>query len=192
MNALPTGLFLPGDSLIHRLDSRSKLLALFITIVAVLCVNSLVGYGIMIVFAAAIILLAGISLPVAFNSVNKLGWFFIVILLMNTFFYSPENAWFSFWIFNPSTAGLMQGIDVVFRIFLVLIITNAFTSATAPMEITNALESLMSPFIGGNGDDPQSADGQRGAVRQPKARRESRGGAAPGCADLFCRFQTRG
>ena len=146
MNALPTGLFLPGDSLIHRLDSRSKLLALFITIVAVLCVNSLVGYGIMIVFAAAIILLAGISLPVAFNSVNKLGWFFIVILLMNTFFYSPENAWFSFWIFNPSTAGLMQGIDVVFRIFLVLIITNAFTSATAPMEITNALESLMSPL----------------------------------------------
>jgi len=150
MNRLPTGMYLPGNSIIHRLDCRIKLLALLIVIATVLLVNSLTGYGIMLAFTVVVILLTGISLSTALNSANKLVWFFIVILLMNTVFYSPDKAWFSFWIFNPSLSGLMQGIDVVLRVLLVLVISNVLTSATSPMEITNALESLMSPlkFIG--------------------------------------------
>jgi energy-coupling factor transport system permease protein len=112
----------------------------------VLCVDSLAGYGIMLAFTAAIILLSGISLRTALNSVNRMYWFFILILLMNTCFYSPENAWVSFWIFTPSLSGLMQGIDVVLRVFLVLVVSNVLTSTTAPIEITNALEFLISPL----------------------------------------------
>lgn len=146
MNRLPTGMFLPGNSIIHRLDSRVKLLALFIIVAAVLCVDTLIGYGLMVAFTAVVILLSGISLRTALNSVNRMTWFFILILLMNTCFYSPENAWFSFWIFTPSLAGLMQGIDVVLRVFLVLVISNVLTSTTSPMEITAALENLISPL----------------------------------------------
>ena len=124
MNHLPTGMFLPGDSFIHRLDSRVKLLALLISVVSVLFVDSLIGYGIMIVFTAVIIMLSGVPLGTALNSVNKMYWFFLLILLMNTCFYSPENAWVSYWIFNPSPAGLMQGIRVVLSVFLVLVISN--------------------------------------------------------------------
>jgi energy-coupling factor transport system permease protein len=150
VNRLPTGMYLPGDSMIHRLDSRVKLLALFIVVAAVLCVDTLIGYGVMIVFTAAVILLSRVSLGTALNSVNRMYWFFLLILLMNTCFYNPENAWFTFWIFTPSLSGLMQGIDVVLRVFLVLVISNVLTSATSPMEITTALESLISPlrFIG--------------------------------------------
>ena len=100
VNHLPTGMFLPGDSFIHRLDSRVKLLALFISVASVLFVDSLIGYGVMIVFTAVIILLSGVPLGTALNSVNKMYWFFLLILLMNTCFYSPENAWVSYWIFN--------------------------------------------------------------------------------------------
>jgi len=146
VNRLPTGMFLPGDSFIHRLDSRVKLLALVISIVAVLCVDSLIGYGVMAAFIVIAIYLTGISFITALNSVNKMYWFFILILLMNTCFYSPDNAWVSVWIFSPSLTGLMQGIDVVLRVFLVLVISNILTSATSPMEITNALESLISPL----------------------------------------------
>ena len=150
MNHLPTGMFLPGNSIIHRLDSRVKLLALFISITAVLCVDTLIGYGVMVVFSAGVILLASMPLHTALNSANRMYWFFCLILLMNTCFYSPENAWFSFWIFMPSLAGLMQGIDVVLRVFLVLVFSNVLTSTTSPMKITAALESLISPwrFIG--------------------------------------------
>ena len=117
MNRLPTGMYLPGDSLIHKLDPRVKLLGLFISVIAIILVRSLIGYGIILVFLALTVALSGISIKIALNSVQKLSWFFLVIFLMNTFFYSPENAWFSWWIFKPSPAGLMQGIDVVFALF---------------------------------------------------------------------------
>ena len=146
MNRLPTGTYLPGDSIIHRLDSRIKLLILLITVVAILLVNALIGYGIMVVFIATTILLSRISLSTALNSVSNLYWFFLVIFLMNTAFYSPEDAWVSFWIFTPSLMGMMQGIDVVLRVCLVLVITNVITSATAPLEITKALENLILPL----------------------------------------------
>jgi len=146
MNRLPTGMYLPGDSLVHQLDSRIKLIILFLTILTILLVNSLIGYGLMFVFIAAAVLIARISINIALNSVSNLYWFFLVIFLMNTSFYSPDNAWFSFWIFTPSLVGLMQGIDVVLRVCLVLIFSNVITSATAPMEITRALESLIMPL----------------------------------------------
>ncbi len=146
MRRLPTGMYLPGDSVIHRLDSRIKLLALFIVVVSILFINSLIGYGIMVVFMAVAVFLSGISLKVALNSVRKLSWFFLLIFLMNTLFYSTENAWFSFWKVTPSPAGLMQGLEVVLRVALALIASNIMTSTTAPMEITNAIESLISPL----------------------------------------------
>ena len=146
MNRLPTGMFLPGDSVIHRLDSRVKLIILFITVVAILLINSLVGYGIMVVFFTITLLLSRISLITALNSIRSLYWFFLMVLFMNTSFFSPENAWFSFWIFTPSMTGLMQGIDVVLRVCLVIVFSNIITSATAPMEITNALENIIMPF----------------------------------------------
>ncbi|NLN69572.1 MAG: energy-coupling factor transporter transmembrane protein EcfT [Chloroflexi bacterium] len=146
MKSLPTGIFIPGDSPIHRLDSSIKLLALFITVVTIVLVNSFLGYVIMILFIMMIAMLSGISLPVALNATNKLYWFFIIILLMNTFFYSPEDAWFSFWVFTPSMTGFTYGLTVVLRVFLALVISNILTSTTPPMEITHALEHLISPF----------------------------------------------
>jgi energy-coupling factor transport system permease protein len=146
MNRLPIGIYIPGDTFIHRLDSRIKLLGLFITTAAILLVNSILGYSIMFAFILGIILLSGISMKTALNAINKLLLFFVIVLLMNTFFYSPEKPWFSFWIFTPSTLGLLYGIEIVLRLFLVLIASNILTSTTTPMETTHALESLISPF----------------------------------------------
>ncbi|MGE4353577.1 MAG: energy-coupling factor transporter transmembrane protein EcfT [Oscillospiraceae bacterium] len=146
MNHLPTGMFLPGKSVIHRLDARVKFLALILLLIAVVCTDSLIGYGVMVFLTVAVILVSGIAFRTALSAVNRLYWFFIIILLMNICFFSPDGAWFSLWIFSPSPAGLMQGFNVVFRIFLVLVISNVLTSTTAPMEITGALESLISPL----------------------------------------------
>lgn len=145
MNRLPTGMYLPGDSPIHRLDSRVKLIALLLAIVSILLVDSLAGYGILVVFIGLTVLLSRISLATALSAASKLAWFFVVIFMMNTAFFSPENAWLSWWIFTPSLAGMMQGIDVVLKVLLVLVVSNIVTGATAPLEITKALESLFMP-----------------------------------------------
>ena len=65
---------------------------------------------------------------------------------MNTCFFSPEGAWFSLWIFTPSPAGLMQGLNVVLRVLFILVFSNLLTLTTAPMELTGAIELLLSPL----------------------------------------------
>ncbi len=146
MSRLPAGVFLPGDSAVHRIDARAKLTALLIAVVAVVCTRTLTGYGVMLAFTAGAVALSGVGISAAFGPVRRLCWFFAVILLMNTCFYGPEDAWFTFWIVSPSLAGLMQGLHVVLRVLLVLVLGNVMTSTTAPLEITKALEGLMTPL----------------------------------------------
>jgi len=63
-------MFLPGDSLIHRLDSRVKLLSLLITVISILWVDSWIGYVIMAGLIAVAVYLSGISLRTALEP----GW----------------------------------------------------------------------------------------------------------------------
>jgi len=146
VNRLPTGTFLPGISIVHRLDARVKLLALFIIITTILLINSILGYAMMVVFIALVIITSGIQFDTALNAVNRLYWFFLLIFLMNTLFYCPDQAWFSLWILTPSLTGMVYGMNVVLRVFLVLVVSNVVASTTAPMETTYALESLVSPL----------------------------------------------
>lgn len=146
MTRLPTGMFIPGNSFIHRLDARIKLLSLVVLIIAVVDTDSIIGYVILAAVTALIILLSGLPVKTAVGSASRLYLFFILIFIMNACFFSIENAWFSFWIIHPSPTGVLQGVNVVLRVFLALVLSNTLTCTTAPMELTEALESLFSPL----------------------------------------------
>jgi len=149
-NRLPTGLYQPGDSAIHRLDALAKILCLILLLAAVVNTTTIPGYLVLTAFTALLIRLSGVSLASALGSAARLRWFFLIILLMNLCFYKPEQAWVSWWIFRPSAEGLMQGIHVVARVFLLLVMSNVLTITTAPLAMTGAMERMLSPlrFVG--------------------------------------------
>lgn len=146
MKGLPTGMYQPGDSVIHRMNASVKLIVLFILLAAVIATKTIPGYILLIVFVVFLVRLAGIGFAAALASASRLKWFFAVILLMNLCFFDPEEAWFSWWIFRPSCEGLMQGINVVARVLLLLVISNVLTVTTAPLELTGAIEVLLYPL----------------------------------------------
>ena len=150
MNSLPTGLYQPGDSLLHRLDALSKILCLIILLVAVVNTTTILGYAALALLTGLLIRFSGVTPGTALHSAARLGWFFLIILLMNLCFYEPEHPWFSWWIFSPSAEGLMQGVNVVARVFLLLVLSNLLTITTAPLAMTGAMERLLSPlrFLG--------------------------------------------
>lgn len=146
MSRLPTGMFIPGSSLIHRLDARIKLVSLIVFLIAIVNTESLIGYLAVIALSTFVIMLSGLTIKTAVGSAYRLYLFFILIFLMNACFFSTENAWFSFWIIHPSLAGTIQGFNVICRVFLVIVLSTVLTCTTSPMEVTNALESLISPL----------------------------------------------
>lgn len=146
MKNLPNGMYIAGNSVVHKLDATVKMLLFIILIAAVIATDSLFGYLVLFLFTAAVVLISKIGIKAAIGNVLRLYWFFITIFLMNLCFFKAENAWVSFWIFNPSYDGLMQGIKVVARVIVFMIFSNIINTATPPVEVTSSIENMISPL----------------------------------------------
>lgn len=146
MRGLPSGLYQPGTSLLHRLCPWCKLLCLLLLLCAVVTTETLIGYVALVVLAMVLCACSRLSVGMLLRSVWRLKWFFVTILIMNLCFYSPQEPWVRLWIFAPSREGLMQGVHTVVRVVLLLILSGLVTSTTAPLAMTGAMELLLSPL----------------------------------------------
>ncbi|MCM1285899.1 MAG: energy-coupling factor transporter transmembrane protein EcfT [Acetobacter sp.] len=146
MKQLPYGMYQQGNSVIHRLDATIKIILLVIILTAVVTTNTLIGYIILIAFTALAAAVSKIGINASLGNVKRMTWFFIIIFIMNFCFYKTENAWISFWIFTPSYEGFMQGIKVVVRVIVLLILCNILNASTPPIEITKAVENIILPL----------------------------------------------
>ena len=146
MSQLPSGTYLPGQSLLHRLDPRVKLLGLLLLLAAVLLTADPVGYALLFLFAVILILLGGSQFKLVLQPIWRLKWMFLLLFLMNLCFYSPDGAWLRWWIFTPSPGGLVQGGNILLRVLLLLTVSNLLTLTTAPMALTSAMEDLLQPL----------------------------------------------
>ena len=150
MTRLPTGMYQPGTSLLHKIDPRVKLLSFFALLAAIVGARDAFGFLAALAVTALVVAISRLPLKTALGDTVGMLPFFVIIFLMNACFYSSSGAWFHFWIFCPSPAGVAQGTRVVLNVLLVLILSNVLTCTTSPMELTGALEDLFSPlrFLG--------------------------------------------
>ena len=143
---LPTGLYQPGNSLLHKLCPWVKLLCLGLILAAVVCTDTVWGYGLLAAVAAVLIAVSRLRLRDVFSSVWRLRWFFLMIFVMNLCFFSAQSPWISWWIFTPSYDGLMQGVHVLARVVVLLVMSNLLTATTAPLAMTDAFHMLLRPL----------------------------------------------
>lgn len=146
MNQLPIGMFQPGDSVIYRLNSVVKILIVIILLASVILTDNIPGYCILVMFFGMVLFISKINISTVLAFVVRLKWFFLLILILNTCFFSAEDAWIKIWIFQPSYEGLMQGLHVVFSVIFALAISNLLTVTTTPLSLTDAISILISPL----------------------------------------------
>lgn len=146
MMAMPLGRFYPGDSLLHRLDGRTKLLCFFALLAATVMTDSPMEFCILSLATAAICVLARLGWKDTLQSLVGMGVFLLVIFLMNLFFFSPEDSWFGWWVFRPSPSGAVQGVRIAIRVVFLSLFGSAMLSTTSPIALTSALESMLCPL----------------------------------------------
>ncbi len=146
MRGLPTGLYQPGNSFLHRINAAAKIFSLLFLIVAVIFTTTIWGYLVFLALIIYLIIVVKADVFSLLSSIYRLKFFFLIILLMNLLFNSPGTAWVRFWIFSPSKEGLLQGIHVVARVMILLTFSNIMMVTTPPLKITQALEWMLYPF----------------------------------------------
>ena len=83
MNQLPTGMYQPGTSLVHRMKANIKIFCFLILTVAVICTETLWGYAVLLLFTGILIYLSKVNFGTALGSIGRLTWSFISIVIMN-------------------------------------------------------------------------------------------------------------
>ena len=111
------GQYYPGNSFIHRLDPRTKILTTLILIVAVFLANSAIGYAALCAMVLFIIAISGLPFMLVLKSVKPL--LFIIVLTL---------------------------VQMAMRLILLLMISSILTFTTSPIVLTDGIEALLRPF----------------------------------------------
>ena len=140
------GQFFPGNSVVHRLDPRTKLIMLVAYIVALFLANNWVSYLIVLAFLVAAIIVSRIPLKAIVRGMKPLVMILIFTGILNVFFTTGETRIVHFWVINIYLEGIVRAAFMVARILMLITGTFLMTYTTSPIALTDGLESLLSPL----------------------------------------------
>ena len=140
------GQYFPGNSVVHRLDPRTKLIMLVMYIVALFCAESWISYGVIFVFLAVIIAISGIPVKSILRGMKPLMLILVFTGVLNLFLTDGETVWVQFWVVTITKEGVFRAIFMVARILMLISGTFMLTYTTSPISLTDGLESLLNPL----------------------------------------------
>ena len=140
------GQYFPGDTVIHRLDPRIKILVALIFLVAVFVVRTMWGFLALTVLFAVIIALAKLGPVTILRSIRPLLFIIIFTFILNILFYSGQTVYWQWGFLTISKEGIEKAVFIAIRLVLLIVATSLLTLTTSPMQLTDGLESLLSPL----------------------------------------------
>ena len=140
------GQYFPSDTLIHRLDPRTKLLCVILYIVALFNAKSVLTYAIVAVVLTVCILISKVHYKALTRGLKPVYIIVAFTAIMNLFF-SGGTPVADVWLLRHITyEGIRSAIAMVLRIVMLIMGTFLLTYTTSPISLTDALEHLLSPL----------------------------------------------
>lgn len=143
---LTIGQFYPADSIIHRLDARTKIMATFIYIVAIFLAKGVVGYALCGVLLIAAIKLSTVPFKMLLSGLKSIMIIIIFTIVMNMLFIRTGRMLFSFGIIQITTDGVIMALRLCIRLVMLILGSSVLTLVTSPIALTAGIESLLGPF----------------------------------------------
>lgn len=140
------GQYFPGNSAIHRLDPRTKLLCLVVYIVALFLAKGWAGYGVMLAFLLAVIKISTIPPKSILRGMKPLVMILTFTGVLNLFFTKEGPVLVHFWGIIITLGGLRRAVMMMARILMLISGTFLLTYTTSPIALTDGLEALMNPL----------------------------------------------
>lgn len=140
------GQYLPGDTLLHRLDPRAKIIALALLIAVIFYIRSFWGYLVMAVVVAALLQTARIPLSYALRGLRPVLYIMIFTLLVHFLTTRGGEVLLHAGPLRLESYGVYLGLFMALRIIFLVITSLLLTLTTSPIVLTDGLEYLMKPL----------------------------------------------
>lgn len=146
MDKLIFGRYIPGNSWIHRLDPRSKLLSTIFFIFIIFLANNWQTYALLFVFVLAAVYLSEIKFSFFINGIKPMIWLILFTVLLQVLFTGGGEVYFQWGILMITSQGLLNGLFIFCRFVLIIFMSTLLTLTTMPLSLTDALEYLLRPL----------------------------------------------
>ena len=139
------GQFFPGNSAVHRLDPRVKIVLTVALIVLLFLAQGPVSYGLIILFLALVIGISRISPKMVVRGLKPILLIVMFTAVLNLF-YTPGDYVWQWKFLHISVEGIRMAVFMVLRLMLLIIATSMLTYTTSPIQLTDGIESLLGPL----------------------------------------------
>lgn len=140
------GQYFPGNSPVHRLDPRTKLILLIVYIVALFTASDWLTYCVVFAFLAFAVTISNIPLKSILRGMKPLVMILIFTGILNIFFTTGEKVILKFWVITIYWEGIVRAVYMMIRILMLIAGTFLLTYTTSPIALTDGLESLLGPL----------------------------------------------
>ncbi len=143
---LTIGQHYPVDSVIHRLDARTKILAVILYITAVFMAKGIAGYALCTLFLAVCTVLCRVPVGLMLRGLKNIIIIILFTVVLNILFIRTGRELFSFGIIHITTGGIAVSLRLCVRLVLLIVGSSILTLTTSPIALTEGIEALLKPF----------------------------------------------
>lgn len=140
------GQYMPGNTVVHRLDPRAKILLTVVYIAMIFCVGSPIWYVIPLAYVLMSARLAGLTVKQLLKSVKPLRFLLILTFALNLFFSAGTTVWLQWGILKITEEGVMTAIHFSMRLVFLVVGTSILTLTTSPVALSDGIEMLLKPL----------------------------------------------
>ena len=144
------GQYYESRSVIHSIDPRVKIVLMILAIVFIFISQNIFSLIFSTIGVMAVIILSRIPFKMYIKNMKAILPVLIFTAIINLFYGEGGKVILSFWNFEINTNGIYRSVFMALRIILLILISSVLTYTTTPNDLTDAIESLLSPlkFIG--------------------------------------------
>lgn len=139
------GQYYQGDSLIHRMDPRVKLVGTVVYMVSLFLFSNYYCYALSAIFLLVVIILTKIPIIYMLRGLKAVLFLMVFTVVCNLFF-TPGEPIFKIWILKLTMEGIQSAIYLMIRLTLLIVSASIMTLTTTPNQLTDGIEKLFKPL----------------------------------------------
>ncbi|MCI8342475.1 MAG: energy-coupling factor transporter transmembrane protein EcfT [Firmicutes bacterium] len=140
------GQYYTTSSLIHSLDSRFKIVAMFVYVICLFVINDIYTYAFSIASLAAVIALSKVPLNFMLKGIKSIMVIIILTAVINLLTAKGESVIYQLGWFSITLEGVYMAVKMVVRLVMLIVSSSLLTLTTTPIQLTDGMEYLLKPF----------------------------------------------
>lgn len=140
------GQYIPGETFVHKLDPRTKIVLSILFIACLFIIDKFVGYSLITVFLLLTIYTSKIPPRYLYKGLKPVFFLIALTATLNIFMIKGGELLFSYGFINIYEEGVRIAVFMALRLIFLIMGTSVLTLTTSPIELTDGIEKLLKPI----------------------------------------------